>query len=130
LHTNGFYKDRYGYEPVSETIYLSIYIDRKPEKDDFWSDGPPEAVWFTPLAEIYLESRHNRKSHKLSYHLAKKLAKVIEVVIYDHQVDVVYAPSRKPCDHFKTGEKLEKYGAGINPFMDAVCKVKEILQGK
>jgi len=127
LKANGFLKDRYGYHTAQENISLDLFIDPKPEKNEFWTDDPPKAVWFTPLTEINLESRHTRRSHEISFRMAKKLAKLIGGVIYDNQLSTVYDSNGKPCDHFQTGEKFEKYGASINLFMRSVGMLEEIL---
>jgi len=123
-----FHKDRYGYHAAQENISLDLFIDVKPETNEYWTDEPPKVVWFTPLTEINLESRHSRKSHEMSFRTAKKLAKIIGGVIYDNQVEAIYDANGKPCDHFKTGEKFEKYGASINLFMRSVGMLEDILK--
>jgi len=127
LQTKGFHQDRFGYHATQKKIFLDIYIDREPEKSDFWTDEPPKVVWLTPLAEINLESRHTRQSHQMSYRIAKKLAKLVGGFIYDNQFGIVYDPNGRPCDHFKTGEKFEKYGAGTDLFMKSVGLLESIL---
>lgn len=127
LKANGFRKDRYGYHAIQENITLDLFIDFRPEKNEFWTDEPPKVVWFTPLAEITLESRHTRQSHQMSYRIAKKLAKLVGGFIYDNQFGTVYYPNGRPCDHFKTGEKFEKYGAGTDLFMKSVNLLESIL---
>ncbi len=128
LRANGFRKDRYGYHASQKNISLDLFIDLKPEENEFWTDEPPMVVWFTPLTEINLESRHTRKSHEMSYRIAKKLAKLIAGVIYDNQLCIVYDSNGKPCDHFGTGEKYEKYGASIDLFMCSVGMLEDILK--
>jgi len=128
LKASGFRKDRYGYHAAQEDISLDLFIDLKPEKSDFWTDEPPKVVWFTPLAEINLESRHTRKSHEMSFRTAKKLAKIIGGVIYDNQVGAIYDANGKPCHPSKAARKFEKYGASINLFMRSVGMLEDILK--
>ena len=127
LKANGFLKDRYGYHASQKNISLDLFIDLKPEKNEFWTEEPPKSVRFTPLADISLESRHTRQSHHMSYRIAKKLAKLVGGFIYDNQFGIVYDPNGKPCDHFKTGEKFEKYGAGTDLFMKSIGLLESIL---
>ena len=128
LKANRFRKDRYGYHATQENITLDLFIDLRPENNEFWTEEPPKSVWFTPLADISLESRHTRQSHQMNYRIAKKLAKLIGGFIYDNQFGIVYDPKGRPCDHFKTGEKFEKYGASINLFMRSVGMLEDILK--
>ena len=128
LRARGFCKNRCGYHASQLNISLDLYIDLKPEKNEFWTEEPPKSVWFTPLADISLESRHTRQSHQMSYRIAKKLAKLVGGFIYDNQFGIVYDPKGRPCDHFKTGEKFEKYGASINLFMRSVGMLEDILK--
>jgi len=127
LKANGFLKDRYGYHASQKNISLDLFIDLNPEKNEFCTEEPPKSVWFTPLADISLESRHTRQSHHMSYRIAKKLAKLVGGFIYDNQFGIVYDPNGKPCDHFKTGEKFEKYGAGTDLFMKSIGLLESIL---
>jgi len=128
LRANGFRKDRSGYHASQENISLDLFIDLKPEENEFWTDDPPKVVRFTPLTEINLESRHTRKSHEKSFRTAKKLAKLIGGVIYDNQLCTVYDSNGKPCDHFQTGEKYEKYGTSIHLFMRSVGMLEDIMK--
>jgi len=128
LRARGFCKNRCGYHASQLNISLDLYIDLKPEKNEFWTEEPPKSVWFTPLSDISLESRHTRQSHQMSYLIAKKLAKLVGGFIYDNQFGIVYDPKGRPCDHFKTGEKFEKYGASINLFMRSVGMLEDILK--
>jgi hypothetical protein len=130
LLANRFRQDEYGYLSEKDNLFISLYIDMEPEKDEFWTDEPPKVVWFTPLFEIALESRHNRESHETSYRIARELAKLLDGFIYDNQVGVVYDLDGQPCDHHGTGERFEKYGAGIGPFMGVVGMMKDILESK
>jgi len=130
LEENRFYKDQYGYRLEDDNIYLDVYTDSDTENDDFWNDDPPKVVWFTPMADIGLESRHNRKSHEMNYRVAKELAKIVGGVIYDNQVGVVYDSDGQPCDHYETGKPFEKYGAGIDLFMRGMGLFKDILERK
>lgn len=127
LKANRYHKDRYGYHATQENITLDLFIDLRPEKNEFWTEEPPKSVWFTPLADISLESRHTRQSHQMSYRIAKKLAKLVGGFIYDNQFGIVYDPKGRPCDHFKTGEKFEKYGAGTDLFMKTVGLLESFL---
>lgn len=130
LLANRFYKDQYGYRMEAENISLDVYTDSDTENDDFWNDDPPKAVWFTPMTDIGLESRHNRESHEMNYRIAKELAKIVGGVIYDNQVGVVYDSDGQPCDHYGTGKPFEKYGAGIDLFMRGIGLFKDILESK
>jgi hypothetical protein len=128
LKANGFHKDQFGHHAAQKNVSLDLFIDLEPEKNEFWTDEPPEVVWFTPLTEINLESRHTRKSHEMSYRTAKKLAKLIEGVIYDNQVGAVYDANGKPCHQSKADYKFEKYGASIEQFMRSVGMLSDILK--
>jgi hypothetical protein len=62
--------------------------------------------------------------------LARELAKIVGGVIYDHQVAIVYDSDGLPCGHCGTDGKPEGYGAEVEPFMEAVGKVKDVLNRK
>ena len=112
LLVRGFYKDKYCY--VSEATNIEVYVTKKPEKEDYWDDeGLAEAVGFMPMTELVLESRHTLESHRASYILAMLLAKLVDGVIYDPQVAVMYDPDGKPYAHYRTDDMLEEYGGGI-----------------
>jgi hypothetical protein len=130
LQTSGFYKDEYAYRAASDTIALAIYINMEPEKEDFWTDGPPEVVWFTPLTQIALESRHTRESHEMSYRMARELAKLLGGVIYDNQIGVVYDSDGTPFDHCRTGDQFDKYGSGMDLFTRGIGLFKDMLDSK
>ena len=130
LLANRFHQYEYGYRGEEDNLSISIYIDNEPEKDDFWGNEPPKVVWFTPLFEIALESRHNRESHETSYRIARELAKLLDGFIYDNQVAAIYDSDGQPCDHYGTGKQFEKYGAGIGPFMGVAGIMKDILESK
>lgn len=130
LLANQFRQDEYGYHSIKENIYINIYISSEPEKDEFWTDGPPTVVWFTPQFEIALESLHTRESHETSYRIAKELAALLDAFIYDNQVGVVYNSDGKPCDYYRTGKVYEKYGAGMDLFMSLVDSIKDIIKSK
>ena len=78
LQAHRFHQDEYGYVCEEDNLSINIYIVTEPEKEDFWIDGPPKVVWFTPLFEIALESMHNRESHETNYRLARELAKILD----------------------------------------------------
>ena len=130
LQAHRFRQDAYGYVCEEDNLSINIYIVTEPEKDDFWTDGPPKVVWFTPLFEIALESMHNRESHEINYRLARELAKILDGFIYDNQVGVVYDSDGQPYDHYETGKSFEKYGAGISLFMGFSGMMKNILDSK
>jgi hypothetical protein len=130
LVVNGFHKDEYGFRSEREGISVDVYISRKPEADDYWEEDEVDAIGFFPKAQISMESRHSEASHVENYRLAKELAKIVCGVIYDHKVAVVYDSDGLPCGHCRTDGKLEDYGAGVEPFMEAVGKVRDVLNGK
>jgi hypothetical protein len=133
LIENGFYEDvhifenNYVYRCRGDGINIDVHVDLKPEEDEYWGDGEDEAIGFMPMTEFMLEARHSEKSFKASYLLAKGLAEVVNGVIWDHQVGVVYDSDAKPYANFRTDDKVEEYGAGMDLFMDAVGCVKDIL---
>ena len=115
LLDHGFRGDEYGYYSAREDIFIDILIISEPENESYWIDNPPEAIWYTPLTEIVLQSDRNDKSHRECYHTALELAKIImDCIIYDHQIGVVYDPQGKPYPHTLSGERPEEYGAGIS----------------
>lgn len=130
LLANRFRQDEYGYHAENDNLCVKIYTDTEPEKDEFWTDGPPTVVWFTPQFEIALESLHTRESHETSYRLARELATLLDGFIYDNQVCVVYNSNGQPCDHYGTGKVYEKYGSGMDLFMGFVGMMKDILRSK
>jgi hypothetical protein len=130
LQAHRFRQDEYGYVCEEDNLSINIYIVTEPEKEDFWIDGPPKVVWFTPLFEIALESMHNRESHETNYRLARELAKILDGFIYDNQVGVVYDSDGHPYDHFETGKSFEEYGAGIVLFIGFAGMMKDILDTK
>lgn len=130
LLDNRFSQDEYGFYSEGDKLSINIYPDMEPEKDEFWNDGPPRVVWFLPLMEIALESRHNGESHETCYHIAKDLAQLIDGFIYDNQVGAIYDSDGQPCDHFKTGKVFEPYGVGIELFMRCVGSLNDILDVK
>jgi hypothetical protein len=130
LLANKFSRDEYGYSSDDVDLSIHIYLETEPEKDEFWSDGPPSVVWFMPLTEIAFESMHNRESHEKSYRMAKESARLLHGFIYDNQVGTVYDSEGNSCDHFKTGKACEQYGAGMELFMRCVGTFQDILVTK
>ena len=127
---NQFRQNEYGYHSGKDNICINIYTDTEPEKDEFWTDGPPTVVWFTPRFEIALESLHTRESHETSYRIARELATLLDGFIYDNQVCVLYDSDGQPCDHYRTGKVYEKYGAGIDLFMGFAGMMNDILRSE
>ena len=130
LQANGLCKDQYGYHAEAENIALDVYPISDPEKDDFWTEEPPGVVWFVPKTDIGLESRHTLESHEMNYRVARELAKIIDGVIYDNQVGMVYDADGKPFDHCKTGERFDEYGSGMDLFMRGVKIFSDIIGEK
>jgi len=131
LTVHGFYKDEYGYCHGEDDISLDVYTNMEPEKDDYWDDdGLIDAIGFVPMTEISLESRHSIESHQSNYHFAKKLAKLVDGVIYDPQVGVMYDYEGKPYSCYRKDDKLEEYGAGTDLFMQGLGVVKDLLDEK
>lgn len=130
LLADQFRQDENGFHSEKDNICINIYTDTEPEKDEFWNDGPPAVVWFTPRFEIALESLHTRESHETSYRIARELATLLEGLIYDSQVCVLYDSDGQPCDHYRTGKVYEKYGAGIDLFMGFAGMMKDILRSE
>jgi len=130
LLANQFRQDEYGYHSIKDNICIDIYIETEPEKDEFWTNGSPTVVWFTPQFEIALESLHTRESHETSYRIAKELATLLNAFIYDNQVGVVYNSDGQPCDYYRTGKVYGKYGDGMDLFMGSVASIKDIMRSK
>ena len=130
LQSNGICKDQYGYCSEVDNISLDVYISSDAKNEDFWADGPPSVVWFTPMEDISLESRHNLESHEMNYRLAKELAKIVGGVIYDNQVGMVYDSDGKPFDHCKKGDRYDRYGSGMDLFMTGIGVFSDIMGEK
>ncbi|MBA7689437.1 hypothetical protein ES703_97944 [subsurface metagenome] len=127
LTVNGFVKGDYGYSHVDDEISLNVYIDLEPEKDDYSDDQLTVAIGFVPMTVISLESRHDFESHQSNYHFAKQLAKLVDGVIYDHQVGVIYDFEGKPYACYRTDGDFKEYGAGAELFMQGLRIAKDTL---
>ncbi|MBW2164283.1 MAG: hypothetical protein JRF43_07565 [Deltaproteobacteria bacterium] len=129
LRENNFHKDEYGYVSAKEDVYVHIYVNLAPEKDEWWDDMDElvGVIGFFPKAEISLESRHTKESHTTNYVLAGQLAKLVNGVIYDYQVGVLYDSDGKPYACHRTDDEFEEYGAGMSLSMAAVGIVKDVL---
>jgi len=130
LNANGFYKDQCGYRSSAVDIFLDVYPESDPERDDFWTVDLPRVVPFFPKTDIGLESRHNRVSHEMNYRIAKQLAEVVSGVIYNDQLGKVYDSSGMPLEHCRESNHFDEYGAGIDFFMKAVGTFGDIIGQK
>lgn len=123
LWKNGFYRDEFGYLSVKEKYALAIYIELPSDEDDWWDDMHEtiKEIGFFPMTDITLTSRLG--CHEMSYMLAKELARLVDGVIYDHQIGVVYNSEGEPYGGCLVDGEFEEYGAGSRPaFPIKTCK--------
>ena len=130
LTENDFIEDEYSYCSSNKDICVDIYIEQSPENDELWDDMDEliDAIGFFPKAIIPCDSKHTEESHLTNYSLAKQLAKLVDGVIYDHQIAVVYNSEGEPYASCRTDGKLEEYGSGISMFVNAVKSTEKIFK--
>ncbi len=126
LIANGFDLDEYGYYAREHAV--RIYEDPEPEKNEYWAEDPPSSVWFTPLSEYALESRHNQQSHELSYRVALEVAKLLEGYVYDVQLSAIYDCEGSPCGHYDDGQPFDTYGHGMKMYMAFTTLVGKVME--
>jgi hypothetical protein len=127
LMVHGFFKDEYCYSFADENFSVDVYINLEQEEDDSWEAELIDEIGFVPVTQLSLESRHNPESHALSYHFAKELAKLVDGVIFDRQVAVLYDCEGRPYACYRTDDKLKPYGAGAELFEEAVSLVRDLV---
>jgi hypothetical protein len=115
LTNNGYAGDDFGYYSTAEDGFVTLYVIAEPEKEYYWVHDAPEVIWFAPLTEIIVRSERNMESHNECYRIAKEIAVIImDCIIYDHQIGVVYDPDGNPYAHSVVDGHANEYGAGIN----------------
>jgi len=92
---------------------IEIWIHNDPENDLFWIQGPVVVVWFIPMTEIELISKAGDKAYRECYRLAKDIAGIVNGVIYDHKINVVYSAEGEPIDLLVVDRILPEYGRGV-----------------
>ena len=131
LIKEGFKKDKYGYSSTDDHVSLDVGYSTAANIRWYWTDSILLAdLGFIPKAEIHLESRHTKLSHVTSYRLAKKIASIVEGVIYDPQVGNLYNCRGEALKEGGKRERAFKYGAGTELFMKSVGLVENILKGR
>jgi len=126
-----FKKDKYGYHSTDGHVSLDVCYSTAADIRWYWTDSVLLAtLGFTPEAEINLESRHTQLSHITAYKLAKKIATLVEGIIYDPQVGELYDHNGKHLMQGKKRERVFKYGAGMDLFMKSVGLVKKLVTEK
>lgn len=126
-----FKKDKYGYYSTDDHVSLDVCYSTAADIRWYWTDSVLLAtLGFTPKAEINLESRHTQLSHITAYKLAKKIATLVEGIIYDPQVGMLYDHHGKPLKESKRIKGIFKYGGGMGLFMKCVGLVKELVTEK
>ena len=128
LYEAGYAEDDFGFTGSTNNLDVDISVHTKFELDDYWGEEEFDAIGFTPKSEINIASRHTKESLLESYRIAKSLAKVVDGLIYDHQVCVIYDSSGKPRGHNRTDGSYEAFGAGVNLFMDSVATIRDSLK--
>jgi len=125
-----FKKDKYGYYSTDDHVSLDVCYSTAADIRWYWTDSVLLAtLGFTPKAEINLESRHTQLSHVTSYKLAKKIASLVDGIIYDPQVGEFYDHHGKRLIKAKKGERVFKYGSGTGMFMMSVGLVEKMVKG-
>lgn len=123
-------KDKYGYYSAEDDVSLDVCYSTAADIRWYWTDSVLLAtLGFTPKAEINLESRHTQLSHITAYKLAKKIASLVDGIIYDPQVGELYDHHGKLLKKGKKGERVFKYGDGTDLFMKSVGLVEKIVKG-
>jgi hypothetical protein len=132
LIKEGFEKGKSVYTPNAEQTNIDVCYSTAAGIRWYWHDMDDliEILGFMPKSEISLSSRHNQLSHVTSYKLAKKLASLVDGIIYDPQVGELYDHHGKPLKKGKRRGRAFKYGAGTELFMGSVGLVEKILKGK
>jgi len=114
LKDHGYAEDDFGYFSTVEDRFVIIYMSDEPEKEYYWIHDAPDVMWFVPLTEIIVRSERNATSHNETYRIAKEIAAIImDCIIYDHQIGVVYDPDGNPYAHSITEGCTADYGTGI-----------------
>lgn len=129
LVKEGFEKGQYVYNPISDQINIDVSYSTAADIRWYWHDMEdlPEALGFMPGTSINLSSRHTQLSHVTSYKLAKKIASLVEGIIYDPQVGELYDHHGKRLIKNEKGKRVFKYGDGTDLFMKSVGTVRNIL---
>lgn len=132
LVKEGFEKGQYVYSPISDQINIDVSYSTAADIRWYWHDMDDllETLGFMPSSEINFSSRHSELSHVTSYKLAKKIASLVEGIIYDPQIGELYNHHGKPLKRVKRRERIFKYGSGTSLFMMSVGLVKKIVTGK
>jgi hypothetical protein len=132
LIRKGFEKGQYVYNPISDQINIDVSYSTAADIRWYWHDMDDllEALGFMPGTSINLSSRHSELSHLTSYKLAKKIASLVEGIIYDPQVGELYDHQGKHLIKAKKGERVFKYGSGTGLFMKSVGLIEKIVKGK
>ena len=128
LTKEGVFKGDFVYESSDDRINIDIIIDNKIEESEFWEEKDFKAVGFKPKAQVNLSSRQNQASHKFILLTALQIAKMINGVIYDHQVDVIYDANGIPYGHNRTDGMVEEYGSGMDLFLEATGITSDLLK--
>ncbi|HEU19805.1 MAG TPA: hypothetical protein ENO00_10620 [Deltaproteobacteria bacterium] len=113
----GFGREGDYYVIGSAEHFLTITIDKEPEKDLFWTYRTNGVIWFIPMSQIILDSKKTEKSHMLSYETALNLARMTQGVIYDHVAGVAYNAEGEPFERFGMGEQSAECGTGVKQLM-------------
>lgn len=111
-------------------IYIHVEVLPKPEKDDYWEDMDAliGKIGFMPKLEIILYSRHNKLSHQTSYNLALEIAALVDGIIYDHQMHILYNCHGRPLNPEDADGWDITYGKGCDLFTAAMGCMGAVLE--
>jgi hypothetical protein len=132
LVKEGFEKGKYVYNSTSDQINIDVSYSTAADIRWYWRDMDNllGILGYMPGSEINLSSRHTQLSHVTSYKLAKKIASLVDGIIYDPQVAELYDHHGKSLKKEKKGGRVFKYGSGTGLFMRSVGLVEKIMRGK
>lgn len=107
LIKEGFEKGQYVYNPISDQINIDVGYSTAADIRWYWHDMEdlPETLGFMPRTSVNLSSRHTQLSHVTSYKLAKKIASLVDGIIYDHRwascMIITVSPSHSPSFYYR-----------------------------